>query len=153
MVYRSATTSNLTFDILRGSASKFITAPNALTNNEWQHFVVTIDSSAYATIYKNGIALASGAMHLPVNETRTYNYIGRSNWSTDAYYAGYIDELIFFSGSIGQAGVDYLYNNGLGQNLKKFMGDFSYSTLKEVGTYTTNLVNCHTQPITQYNHI
>ncbi len=138
-VYRAGTTSQLNFDVFIGSSSKVIYATDAITNNEWQHFVVTIDSNALATIYKNGIALTSGTIQLPANVNRTYNYVGRSDWSSDQYYAGYIDELVFFSGSINQAGVNYLYNNGLGQNLRKFMGDFSYNTLKDVGTYTTNL--------------
>lgn len=91
---RNGTTNDLSFWVYNGAtAGTKVTAAGALVLNVWQRFAVTIDGSGNVKLYKNGAQVASGTTTVPVNVTRTLNYIGRSNTSTDAYYDGALDDL------------------------------------------------------------
>ncbi len=66
--------------------------------NTWTYLVGTCTKGAVNTavksVYINGVSAASQATDTPPPVvTRTINYIGRSNWAGDAYYAGQMDEL------------------------------------------------------------
>lgn len=66
--------------------------------NQWNQIAASIDSNRNATLYLNGVAIGSAvATALPPVATRSNNYIGRSNWSADAYLNGSIDELRIYS--------------------------------------------------------
>ncbi|MGI9457252.1 MAG: LamG domain-containing protein [Aeoliella sp.] len=51
--------------------------------NQWQHFVASVDSSGNATIYRDGVAVASGFVSLPSAATRTNNLIGATVWNDE----------------------------------------------------------------------
>ncbi|HOK67845.1 MAG TPA: immunoglobulin domain-containing protein [Anaerohalosphaeraceae bacterium] len=87
-----------------------VEAPNALTLNEWQMFVVVHDPvTTIATIYKNGEPIASGGVALPNNVIRTSNFIGRSNWTADALYAGQIDDVRIYNYPLSEDEIAALY--------------------------------------------
>jgi hypothetical protein len=70
-----------------------LTASGALYLNQWGMFTVTVSGKA-AKIYRNGALVAAGDLPNPIsNLRRAYNYIGRSNWAGDEYFAGKIDEV------------------------------------------------------------
>ena len=77
--------------------SSYLYAPNALELNKWQHFAVSIDPAGNAAMYKNGVLIASGNAGAPNNVTRTKNYIGKSNWASDGYFAGAMDEVAIYN--------------------------------------------------------
>ncbi len=92
----SLVSNDLEFVIFQEGAAHTIKAAGALDTGKWLHLAATIDALGNATIYKNGQPLQTGKLPLPtVPNTlkRTKNYIGRSNWSEDAYFNGKISDL------------------------------------------------------------
>jgi Concanavalin A-like lectin/glucanases superfamily len=65
--------------------------------NQWTHLAATL-SGINATIYINGIASGTSNLSVPANVTRSYNYIGRSNWGWgDPAPEGSFDDLRIWS--------------------------------------------------------
>ena len=109
---REGTTNNLFFQVVSGGvAGGIVRAANAIELNTWQHFAVTMDATGQVTLYKNGEVIASGTTTVPGNLTRTSSFIGRSNWSTDAFYAGRMDEVSFYSRALNVAEVRSHYRS------------------------------------------
>jgi hypothetical protein len=92
-LFRVATGADLSFKNWSGvDTSRRVTAPGALALNEWQHIVLAV-SGKQARIYRNGALVAADTIAVTLaNVARTKNYIGRSNWVSNAYYTGKIDE-------------------------------------------------------------
>ncbi len=67
-------------------------APKALDLKKW-NFLGVVVSGQTATMFKNGIRIASGQLAGSLNKiVRTQNYLGRSNWAVDAPFSGIFDE-------------------------------------------------------------
>ena len=95
---RSGTAATLAFQVYEGSTSiGNITAANAIELNTWQFFAATVDNTGNASIYKNGIKLSDGSTGIPAKISRESNMIGMSNWSSDALYAGMMDEIKIYN--------------------------------------------------------
>lgn len=98
---RAGTTNNLQLGVSIGTAaSSTVIAANAIVLNEWQMFVATVDESRNVVLYKNGLplvtppAVVTGTIpQMPTIITRTSNFIGESNWTADALYAGLMDDI------------------------------------------------------------
>lgn len=93
-LFRVATGPDLAFKAWNNiDTTRRVTAGGALAQNEWQHIVLTV-AGKQARLYRNGALVAASdslAVVLSI-KARTKNYIGRSNWPANAYYAGKIDE-------------------------------------------------------------
>ena len=85
-----ATTNTFSVAICTDNAHGFqeIAAPNALRLGEWMYLAATIQQNGMATLYVNGVKVASGQIGLPVTILRELNYLGKSNWSEDALFQG-----------------------------------------------------------------
>lgn len=86
---RNGTSATLRLDTGNGT----LDTANALTLDEWQFLVAAVDANGSATIYRNGFQINSGTISLPTIVTRMHNYIGESNWESDAFYSGLMDDL------------------------------------------------------------
>jgi len=104
---RNGTSATLRLDTGNGT---FDTA-NALTLNEWQFLVVTVDADHNAKVYKNGLQINSGTVSLPAIVTRTSNYIGESNWEGDALYAGLMDDLRVYNYAVDADTLATMYSD------------------------------------------
>lgn len=111
----NGTTNDLQFDILRGSASTgAVIARGYLQLDRWQHVAATVDAAGLATIYYNGRPVAvkqltiSPASPIPA-VVRTKSYLGRSNWSADAFYKGRLDEVAIYAAPLTEARVQEHY--------------------------------------------
>ncbi|MCA9240270.1 MAG: LamG domain-containing protein [Planctomycetales bacterium] len=71
-------------DTLDGSSQTGLTDSKEPEVDRWQHCIVSVDSSGNATIYREGVAVASGYVSLPNNANRTENFIGTTVWN-DAF--------------------------------------------------------------------
>ena len=95
---RNGSSNDLVFWVNNGTASgNKVVATNAIALNLWQHFAATVDASGNVKLYKNGSQVATGTTTVPVNVTRTLNYLGRSNTSADAYYNGFLDDVRIYN--------------------------------------------------------
>ncbi|MEN6309259.1 MAG: LamG-like jellyroll fold domain-containing protein [Anaerohalosphaeraceae bacterium] len=107
---RNGTTNTLRFDTDEG----FVDAENAFTQNEWQMFVVSMTETGEVTLYKNGLPIQTGTVGLPGVVTRTINYIGESNWTSDSLYAGMMDDMRIYNYGITADQVADLYSGVVG---------------------------------------
>src|SRR2546429_6550803 len=58
-------------------------------------------TTLFRSVYKNGVAIATGSGQTPNVITRTSNYIGRSNWpASDATFAGTLDDVAIYDRSV-----------------------------------------------------
>lgn len=77
--------------VFRGM-DQFVTAPAPVPTNQWVHLAATLSGNV-ATLYVNGLPVASGNMTAPNGVVRTNNFLGRSPWGQDGYLAGFLDEV------------------------------------------------------------
>jgi hypothetical protein len=93
IVYRLGTTSSLNFYTGNGTSAKAMTVTNAIINDEWHYYTITLSSSGTGKVYRDGIEIGSdSSMYIPANTSRANCYIGKSNWA-DELYEGYLDEV------------------------------------------------------------
>lgn len=83
MVYQSNTA---------GIFNAGVRAPGAITAGVWTNFAFTL-TGQNAVVYKNGVKVASGTDGTPAkNIQRINNWLGRPNWSGNAFFKGKLDE-------------------------------------------------------------
>lgn len=108
---RNGTSNDLLFQTYQGTGGLTqLIAPGAITNNEWHHYVATIDSTGTGRLYRDGELLVSGPMTLPRNVARTTNYIGRSCSGGDALYTGFMDDFSMLRRALSNEEVKAAYN-------------------------------------------
>jgi len=91
-----------------GNSSSKIYTTDTFPQNQWVHVAATIDVSGNGKIYWNGALKGSGKTYLPPVLSRSYQYIGRSNWP-DPYFGGKMDEIRLYNRAIDENEVKALY--------------------------------------------
>lgn len=100
---REASTTSMQYGVYNSATPNGAVVTNQITNNEWlMHGVIQAGGTAGTTnipaIFLNGRDQANADnTHIANNVTRTINYIARSNWAADAYYAGDLPELVLYN--------------------------------------------------------
>ena len=103
LISRTDTTTGMSFHTYDDNTSIGADIPNVIVDNALQIISVENPSGVVGDIVtpvvlNNGINLLNTVDCLVPNvETRTTNYIARSNWSGDAYYNGEIAEIILYN--------------------------------------------------------
>ncbi len=107
LLYRSGTSSELTYFVFNGSGSggNFTSTTGPIVNDENRVFSVFQNAGAAGvgvptTTFVNSLSVATGSVQVPPIINRTANFIGRSNWAADAYYNGEISEVILYNNNI-----------------------------------------------------
>ena len=125
---RNTSTNNLTLNVYKGTVTAgSVTANNALDLNAWQMFVATMDDAGNVVLYKNGLPIQTGIISQKPNIiTRTSNLIGDSNWTTDAFFNGVLDDIRIYNYAISADTVADLYSAFVGNFCRTSLGfDFS----------------------------
>ncbi|HOV30015.1 MAG TPA: LamG domain-containing protein, partial [Candidatus Dojkabacteria bacterium] len=110
---RISTSNDLGMSIGNGSTYLSVTAPNGIINNEWHLYTGTVSESGMCRIYRDWILLSEAQLVVPVNVSRTHNYIGKSNYPADSLYQGYMDEVKIYNTAKTQDEIQRMYNEGL----------------------------------------
>jgi hypothetical protein len=85
------------FHIYNGATETYLTSQEQIPLNQWVHLAAT-SSGSDGYLYMNGRLVASNnSMYQALNVVRQNAYIGKSNWSTDAYSNMKIDEFRIWS--------------------------------------------------------
>lgn len=106
------TSNNINLSIRSGGSNIGMTVEDVLETDEWMHIAATVDTDGTANIYINGVLVGTQAHQLPDNVQRTRNYIGRSNWSNDAYFDGKMDNISMWNVALTQNEItDWMYKD------------------------------------------
>lgn len=104
ILFQQGTSTNFGYQTYFGSSSPGQSVATALVQaGQWQLLNVNINPGAAGTQQTTGIKSNGISFAVPVNAyvpkaiNRIYNYIGRSNWSADAYLNGRISEIIQYN--------------------------------------------------------
>ncbi len=140
-LYRVGTSNNLAFEVNQGTNDgDSVVAVNAITQNAWQYFAVTMDTHGNVTLYKNGVVIATGTTYVPrTGIIRSDNYIG---FGGNSLYAGNLADAAIFNvpltaaqvqapyGQIyyGTVNINLLQNGAVVQNIATGVQDnFTYT--------------------------
>ncbi len=109
-----ALTSWISDDFAVNKSTGRLIAEDAITNGTTAFYVGTITPSGEMAIYVNGQLVASKTDgHPVVNEARTSNFIGRSNWCYfDLDFKGSMSALWVFNKPLNAAEISALYQDG-----------------------------------------
>lgn len=103
------------------AGERVVDAPNALPTNVWTHVAVVLDGQQ-AVLYLNGRAVAANNSFylLPSDIIGSANYIGRSHFASDPYFAGQMDSVVIASAPlpIEQITVQPLFIERTGESVK-----------------------------------
>ena len=86
-------TGKMIWKTYQGGSAKELITNDVFPTQQWVHVAAVNDGQGNGYIYWNGELKASGNLLAPLNVTRNNNYIGRSNWSADAYFKGKMDDV------------------------------------------------------------
>ena len=99
-------TSNLMFEVYSGDRWSQVLALDVVQVGVWQHVVASVEqvsvndsssaSSGRLRLYVDGVERGSALGYAPQLVERPNAFIGRSNWPSDAYFAGAIDALYVY---------------------------------------------------------
>ena len=116
-----------------GTTAYNIAAASGKADNTWHHFVWTMtfaqpfsNTSIHTVYIDNVVTYSSTSQYYPAVGSRTYSYLGRSNWTTDVYTTGNIDDFRTYSSVLSASDVNSLYYS----NTTSTNGTMSYNLTK-----------------------
>jgi hypothetical protein len=86
--------------VYQGASAQQLTTSDQTYNlplNQWLHLAATIDKGRNATLYLGGQVINTGSIWLPNTVARQSNYIGKSNWSNDPAFDGWMASLRIYN--------------------------------------------------------
>jgi len=111
MAASEGTTGKPRLYICVGSTPYGITSSDAISLNSW-HFLVGVVGGGRIKLYVDNVLKGDVAGPAGVNNLkRTNNYIGRSNYSADAYFKGLIDEVRVYNRALTASEIQDHYLN------------------------------------------
>ncbi|MTA90273.1 MAG: hypothetical protein F2536_05110, partial [Actinobacteria bacterium] len=116
VVAREWTSNRLVIEFRRGSTETYECSSAIITDGQWAHFSITVNSSGTCAIYKNGTSqtLFTNAIRatpfMPINIERTSNLVGDSNWTADAFFDGGIGDLAIYNRALTSSEVSTNYS-------------------------------------------
>jgi len=102
---------NLGLSVYKGSSStQYNNVIPSVNDNKWRHILWTLDPSGVWNLYLNGnLFNIYSKVNYPNSISRTYQYIGKSNWK-DPYYSGAIADFRIFNSVLSASNVTNIYN-------------------------------------------
>lgn len=98
MFFSPKSDTGMRFAIKNGGDEQQIRMTRSLSTNQWVHVAVTLGTNG-ATLYINGEQQSTNAnINIKSSDFRpVFNYIGRSQFASDPYYRGYIDDFRIYN--------------------------------------------------------
>ena len=100
------------FAIKNGGNEQIVDCPTKLETMQWKHVAVSIGKEK-TSIYINGEEAASstGITIRPSDIAPVLNYLGRSQFTADPYYNGYLDDVRIYNYALSAEGVQKAMTN------------------------------------------
>jgi hypothetical protein len=108
---RQATAGSMRFAIRTAAVAEQIVDSPAAMPTGWHHAAISIDSATMTMkLYLDGEQVGSAATTLLPKDLgkTTQNWLGRSQWTADAYFSGMLDEFRIYNRVLSAAEVRYL---------------------------------------------
>ena len=108
---RTGTTGPMRFAIRTATVTERIVNAPATLPSGWHHVAVVIDSATMTMrLYLDGQAVGTAATTLLPRDlgNTTQNWLGRSQFTADAYYTGMLDEFRIYNRALSEGEVRYL---------------------------------------------
>jgi len=108
---RNGTSTTLHYDVRDGANGDVnVQVSNGVLNSTLASYAVT-DNGSQIKIYRNGALLAThDGSNLPRNVTRTENFLAKSPWNSDSYYAGTMGVAIVYDRALTAAEISQNHN-------------------------------------------
>jgi autotransporter-associated beta strand protein len=107
----------VTFTISLGSTGgqQSIGGSAVVPTNGWHHVAVTLAGTT-CTLYVDGAQVGSGTITITPSQLGSLNanYIGKSQWSTDPYLNGMVDDFRIYNGALSAAQIATLHSKAPG---------------------------------------
>ncbi len=111
MAASQKTTVQPLLDVYVGSTHYRASSSDPITLNSWHHLVGVVGGGR-VKLYVDNVLKADVAGPSGLNNLiRTNNYIGRSNWSRDAFFKGLIDEIRIYNRALSATEIQDHYLN------------------------------------------
>lgn len=108
---RNSYTSKPRLAIKNGGDEQTLDFPSAFTTNQWVHVAVTFSQNE-VVIYLNGAAVASSTTMTirPADFRPIFNYIGRSQFTSDPLLRAFIDDFRIYNTALSADAIAAIYN-------------------------------------------
>jgi len=109
---RLGTSQNFGLDIYNSSSTEYVnSANNEIVQEEWMVLAVRYIKQSKIQAYKNNVMLIDKTITTDFTDrTITNTYIGRSNWTNDAYLNAHISKLFIYDRALTDTEMTTLYN-------------------------------------------
>ena len=115
--YNGTNTGNMRFAITTGGsgAESQLNAPSRLPTG-WHHLALVFDGAGNMELFLDGTSVAANTTaHSPKDLTvTTQNWLGRSEYSADAYYNGAVDDFRIYDEAVSEKTINKVIMAGLG---------------------------------------
>ena len=137
LVARQGVTQNIWFELYGASSSLGgCSVANTIDNNTYNFYAIVIDGTN-CTITKNASKQTPVSYTaLPTNITRTSNYIGLSNWSSDNTFGGSIADLALYSVALSDTEVAQNYAEQTAPHVLSITSTPPNPVIQGVSSYT-----------------
>jgi M6 family metalloprotease-like protein len=103
------TSNNLAYFVYKNNDVREIDCNGAFQSDAWTHFAAISDNGSIK-IYLNGTLAGVGTdTWIPNLVLRTNQYLGRSNWGSDQYFQGWLDDIRIYNVALNQDQISGLY--------------------------------------------
>lgn len=100
----------LNFGVRNGGSTQWVSGSTPLPSGSWQHVAVTL-SGGIGTLYLNGVQQGTASITASALSGTTYNYLGKSQWSTDPLFSGKLDDVHIANYALSSAEITALKDN------------------------------------------
>lgn len=149
---RNGTTTNLEFHIYNGSTGALLRSlTSGISNNAWNFYGARADGSNYKILNLASSSSDTSAV-LPLNVTRTSNYIGKSNWNGNALFEGYMGVLAIFNTALSDSEITAFLDMYRSRYLPSPPTDLGATAGNAEATITFTAGSDNGTPITNYKY-
>jgi len=104
LLANNGTSSAVSFSIRKGATETIITSSKVLNPNQWYYIAATVSATGTVSLYVDGVLDKSATGFNPPNSlVRSKQYLGKSNWATDSYFNGSMDNIGIWSRALSQS--------------------------------------------------
>ena len=129
------TTNTLDFEVFNGTTSQSIAVSNTIIIGQNIHVAAVLNSGTMS-LYANGVLIGTKTGVTCNNLSRASSYLGKSNWGTDGYFKGAMDEVSIWNVGLSQSNIQTYMNQSLAGNESGLLAYYNFNHGTAGGTNT-----------------